>query len=105
MTARQRGQARPPDSPPIPPQPAALRLGLCTRHPAPRLWTSPASPAEREAAQRICGSCPALEPCRAWSLSLRTLDDLDVILGGLTADDRARIRRARQRALKRATAA
>jgi hypothetical protein len=85
--------------------PPALRAGLCTRHPQPHLWTSPASPAEREAAQHICGSCPALAECRAWSLSLRTLDDLDVILGGLTADDRARIRRARQRALSRATTA
>jgi hypothetical protein len=99
-----RGHARPPDSPKIPPQPPALRAGICTSHPDPDLWTSPVTTAHAEAALSLCRSCPALDPCRAWSLSIRTADDLDVILGGLMAKDRALIRRARQRALKRATA-
>jgi hypothetical protein len=45
-----------------------------------------------------------LEPCAAWSLAIRTADDLAVILGAMTPEDRARIRRARQRALRKATA-
>ena len=102
MTAR---HPRPPYAPQIPPMPPALRSGLCTRHPRPALWTSPATDAEREAAQHICRACPALDPCRAWALSLRTADDLGVILGGLTPEQRALVRRARQRALRRATAA
>jgi hypothetical protein len=89
-----RGQARPPASPPIPPQPAALREGRCVGHPAAHLWSSPLA-AEQETAKLICRACPALDPCRSWSLSLRTTDDLDVILGGLTAGERAQIRRQR----------
>jgi hypothetical protein len=84
--------------------PEALRRGRCASHPSPQLWSS-FLPAEREAAISICRACPALHPCRAWSLSLRTIDDLVMILGGLTPDQRATIRRQRQRALRRATAA
>jgi hypothetical protein len=45
-----------------------------------------------------------LEPCLGYALALRTADDLAVILGGLTPEQRAAIRRARQRALRKATA-
>jgi Transcription factor WhiB len=96
-----RSRARPPASPVLR-MPAELRAGLCASHPQPGLWSAPATaPAAREAAQRICGSCPALDPCRAWSLSLRTLDDPATILGALTPEQRALIRRARQRALRK----
>jgi hypothetical protein len=100
MTAR---HARPPVSPPVPRQPPDLRRGLCVGHPDLHIW-SPRTAAEQEAALAICRACPVLEPCRAYALSLRTLDDLDVILGGLTAAERAAIRRARQRRLRKATA-
>jgi WhiB family redox-sensing transcriptional regulator len=107
MTARSPrrggGHARPPVTTPVPRQPPDLRRGLCVGHPDLHIW-SPRTAAEQEAALAICRACPVLEPCRAYALSLRTLDDLAVILGGLTADDRARIRRARQRALRKATA-
>jgi hypothetical protein len=99
-------RARPPVTTPVPRMPPVLRSGRCVTHPDPGLWSAPVTdPPGREAAIRLCQSCPALEPCRAWSLSLRTADDLDVILGGLDPSQRAAIRRARQRALRKAAAA
>jgi hypothetical protein len=86
--------------------PPELRHGRCVTSRTPDLWSAPATaPAAQRAAISLCQSCPALQPCAAWSLSLRTLDDQAVILGGLTSGDRAKIRRARQRALRRATTA
>jgi Transcription factor WhiB len=97
-----RSRVRPPESRPILRMPPALRSGTCASHPQPHLWSAPATaPAAREAAQHICRSCPALDPCRAWSLSLRTLDDPATILGALTPEQRALVRRARQRALRK----
>jgi hypothetical protein len=87
------------------PQPPALRAGTCVSSRTPDLWSAPATaPVRREAAIRLCRTCPALEPCRAWGLSLRTADDLDVILGAMTPEQRAAVRRDRQRALRKATA-
>jgi hypothetical protein len=84
--------------------PAALRDGVCATHPQPHLWGS-GDPGERLAAQRLCLSCPALAPCRAWALSLRTADDLVTVLGGQTPHERRLARRDRQRQLSAATAA
>ena len=99
-----RGRARPPAVQQMPRMPPELHRGRCVTSPHPHIWSSPV-PAEREAALLICGACPVRQPCAAWSLSLRTADDLTSVLGGLTPEDRAAIRRARQRALRRATAA
>jgi hypothetical protein len=85
--------------------PPALRAGTCVSSRTPDLWSAPATaPAQRRAAISLCRSCPALDPCRAWALSLRSLDDPATILGGLTPEDRALARRRRQAALRRATA-
>jgi hypothetical protein len=73
--------------------PEALREGTCARHPRPSLWLSPRTAAEQEAARHICRACPVLEPCLTWALSLPAAADLDVILGGLTAGERAALRR------------
>jgi len=97
-------RARPPATPVLPPMPPQLRSGTCASHPQPALWQSPLA-AEQEAARHLCCSCPALVQCRAWSLSLRTADDQTGVLGGLTPQQRALARRARQRALRKATAA
>jgi hypothetical protein len=85
----------------MPPQ---LRAGTCASHPQPGLWLAPATaPAQREAAIWLCQSCPALLPCRAFSLALRTADDQVGILGALTPEQRALARRARQRLMRKIT--
>jgi hypothetical protein len=94
--------------PVLPPQPEALRDGLCTRHPrGPRMWESTRNPTDRQQALAICAACPALTPCREWALSLPPLLDRQIgILGGLLVSDRDRLRRERRAAARkdRATA-
>ncbi len=83
----------------VPPLPPDLRRGLCVGHPDLRWWTSDV-PRERDQAVRVCLTpCPALAECRSWSLSLRPVDDLISVLGGLTVGQRDRMRRARQHSL------
>lgn len=50
-------------------------------------------PAVREAI-RICGTCPALEPCRTHALTAR---EKIGVWGGLLAADRVRVTRSAQR--------
>jgi Transcription factor WhiB len=85
--------------PAMPPQPAELRDGLCTRHPRPRMWESTRNPTDREAALALCHACPVLQPCRSWALSLPPYADRQIgILGGLLVADRDRLRKARREA-------
>jgi hypothetical protein len=85
--------------------PPELRAGTCVSSATPDLWSATATqPAHRARALALCESCPVLTVCRAWSLSIRTADDLGVILGAMTPEDRALVRRRRQRALRKATA-
>jgi hypothetical protein len=103
VTAR-RPSPRPAVILPVPRQPEAMRDGTCARHPRPRLWEA-ATAAGVEQARSLCLACPALQPCRAWALSLRPCQDEGgpgMIYGGLTQPERERIRRDRQRALRAA---
>jgi hypothetical protein len=47
-------------------------------------------PAEREAARLACTTCPVLESCRSWSLSLPSGDG--AVYGGLTVRERLRLK-------------
>ncbi len=69
-----------------------LSQGTCSHHPHPDWWTSRSAP-EREAAVRVCRSCPLREPCAAWSLNLPVTDT--TIYGGMTANERILARRER----------
>ena len=53
---------------------------------APDLWFEPES---KQAAIRICNTCPVIAECRAWSLADPTLEG---IAGGLTERQRAQLR-------------
>jgi hypothetical protein len=92
IPARADDAYRPPD---LPRMPAELRAGLCAsgEH-DPDLWTS-SSHAERAQAKAICATCPALEACRDWSLSL-SVWDTSAIWGGLGAKARIKLKRDRQ---------
>jgi Transcription factor WhiB len=85
----------------VPPQPPDLRRGLCVTYGDPELWHSD-RPASRDLAISVCRRCPVLAHCRAYALSLRPIDDLVGVLGGLTVSERAAARRERQRALRAA---
>jgi hypothetical protein len=84
---------KPPAIQPLPPAPDLSR-GLC-QPPAPLWWTSGAR-AEREAAARICQSCPVLVPCGQWALSLPDADP--GVYAGMTQAGRRRRRAAYQAA-------
>jgi len=86
---------RPPAQPSLPRQPDELRGGLCRSHGEPGWWSSN-RPSLREAAVHVCHSCPALQPCAAWSLALPGSDK--AIYGGLSSADRQRLAAKRQRA-------
>lgn len=76
---------------PTPPQPD-LRRGNCTRPGVdPEWWAEHASRADRQAALANCASCPVLEPCREWALSLPA--SAAGVIGGLTPAARDRARR------------
>lgn len=49
------------------------------------------NPADRLRAVTLCETCPYVEPCAAYAIPLA---DLHGVWGGLTAEDRQRIRRA-----------
>lgn len=51
-----------------------------------------------EAAKALCESCPVWEACRAWVLSLPPREDVEGVAGGLTRDERDKIRRRIRRA-------
>ena len=77
----------------LPPVPGrVLSAGLCTRSRSPELWTS-SLPGEREKAVAICGWCPALTACRAWSL---TLPPNNTIIAALDSKGRQQLRKAAQ---------
>jgi hypothetical protein len=63
----------------------------------PRAWTGGGTRADRIAAIGICQQlCEKLLPCREWALATGA-GTVDGILGGLTPDERAAIRRQRKR--------
>jgi DNA-binding Lrp family transcriptional regulator len=82
----------------LPPQPASMQHGLCAAggYP-PDLWHSAQNDhAGRALAIAICRTpCPALADCATWSLSLPTSEKY-AIFGGMSANERARRRRAQQ---------
>jgi hypothetical protein len=80
------------------PQPASLVSGLCASHPDPDLWhPGKHNPARQQQAIRICLTpCPVLADCRAWSLQLPTTDK-GSIYGGLSSNQRVKLRRQRER--------
>jgi hypothetical protein len=78
--------------PALPPMPEAMADGLCVRHPQPDLWSSRVR-ADRAEAIRVCQRCPALAACRDWSLNVPARDT-GVIWGGMTVQERARMKRA-----------
>lgn len=88
------GTAGQPYIPALPPQPVALARGRCVTCPPHlrHLWTSD-SRAEREAAQRMCQACPALDGCRQWALALPGYYD-SAVYGGMTGTERQAARRA-----------
>jgi hypothetical protein len=88
---------RPPEIPVLPPMPDMSRAA-CAASPQPDLWTSPAR-GDRQAAITICRSCPVLEACAGWCLSLPNSDS--AVWGALTAPERI----ARKRQEKRLAAA
>lgn len=54
----------------LPLQPLELTsAGLCATH-AHREWWTSGSPPQRAAAAEVCGCCPVIRSCRAWSLTL-----------------------------------
>ena len=62
------------------------------RHHDPNLWFSPAKKSPDNAvAAAICGGCPHQQECLEYSLEWAS----DGIWGGLTADQRAAVRRER----------
>jgi hypothetical protein len=65
-----RAPARPAAGVTLPPQPPALRAGLCARPGADPGLRASSHPARRAYAKAVCGVCPALAPCAAWSLQL-----------------------------------
>jgi transposase-like protein len=77
-----------PHIPDLPPRPDFSR-GLCTTAPpAQRNWWVSSSTTEREAARHICRSCPVLQPCAEWSLSLPVADPC--VYGGMLQWERQR---------------
>lgn len=70
----------------------------------PELWFPiTGSLEDAEPAVRICRSCPVQEPCLADAMAWPASRDKDGIFGGLTADERAALRRRRDKR-QRATA-
>jgi hypothetical protein len=94
IPARNRPPEPPVYTPILPKMPPEMANGLCTRAPDPDLWSS-RRPAERAAAVKVCQRCPALEPCREWSLNLPVRDE-STIWGGMTGAQRIRLKRRRK---------
>lgn len=77
--------------------PPELARGLCVASPDPDLWLASTDPAKRAQAIAVCLRCPALQPCRDWSLNLPS-SERGTIWGGLTYLARMRLKRQRQAA-------
>ena len=86
------GRRREPRIPDLPPAPDFAR-GLCTTSPpAQRMWWTSADRTDREAAQRMCATCPVRTPCEAWALAAGERVLGSAIYAGMSGNQR-RIRR------------
>ena len=66
--------------------------GACWNHPTPDLWfPDKGDNVSSRVAKQICAECPVLSTCRQYSLDTRQGYG---IWGGLSADDRRKLRRA-----------
>jgi hypothetical protein len=80
------------------PAPPDLRDAACRRFFIPDMWAS-GDPEDREAARHVClTTCPVLEACRAWSLTLPL--DVRGTIAGLGQSERQQIRRQQREAAK-----
>jgi hypothetical protein len=76
--------------------PPELARGLCVASPDPDLWLASTDPARRTEAIAACHRCPALGPCRDWSLNLPT-SERGTIWGGLSHTAQIRLKKQRER--------
>lgn len=87
----QRREPRIPDLP----RPPDWSRGVCAHVPASQAtWWTSSDPVLREAASHLCQTCPVLEPCAQWSLSLPVHDI--AVWAGMSRQERLR-RKAEQR--------
>ncbi len=73
-----------------------LSAGSCRSHAQPDLWTS-GDRVGRNAAARICRTCPVLEACREWAVTSLPRSD-EGVWGGLLPGQRVKARTERLRA-------
>lgn len=69
------------------PPPPLLDGARCRTHPDPDLWFS-TSPAEREAAKRICAACPVVTECAEWSILAESGCNTSGVIGAMTPGER-----------------
>lgn len=55
-------------------------------------WTVMEGPDESRG-KAVCSGCPVVAECAAWVMSLRSFEQPDGIVGGMSARDRKRVRR------------
>ena len=80
-----------------PPDSAWMREAACVGNWA--LMEGDSDYTER-AAKELCAVCPVRQRCREWTLSLPPRQDVDGIAGGLTREERIKVRRSRRRGFR-----
>ena len=80
------------------PQGKWTREALCARSGTPDLWfprpnTSQGAMRDTEKAKTICGQCPVRSACLQWAMDAR---ESHGVWGGLTEQERERLRKAKK---------